>query len=46
MEFKGLDQTEHGETAYPVDAWVELQYNNPEGQRRQSIPSLMQGSPG
>ena len=45
-EFKGLDQTEHGETAYPVDAWVETQYNNPEGQRRPSIPSLMQGSPG
>jgi len=24
-EYRGVDITEHGEAAYPVDAWVELQ---------------------
>ena len=25
-EFKGNDQIKHGESAYPRDAWVEMQY--------------------
>ena len=41
-EFKGLDLTEHGEAAYPVEAWVELQYN--QNGKASSIPDFMQGS--
>ena len=41
-EFKGMDLTEHGEAAYPVDAWVEIQYNQ-EG-RDISVLNLLQGT--
>ena len=27
-EHFGLDLTEHGESAYPADAWIEIQYQN------------------
>jgi hypothetical protein len=40
-EFKGLDQEFHGEAAYPVDAWVEIQYNEQNGDRQ--VPVVMQG---
>jgi ammonia channel protein AmtB len=43
IEFKGMDLTEHGEAAYPVDAWVELQYKDQDGTRR-SVPSVMNGT--
>jgi hypothetical protein len=43
-EFKGMDLTEHGEAAYPADAWVELQYKDDE-YGRQSVPSVMKGAP-
>ena len=29
-EFKGMDLLKHGESAYPADAWVELQYRDDE----------------
>jgi len=38
-----MDMTEHGEAAYPVDAWVEIQYNRSEVERRPSIPRIMNG---
>ena len=34
-EFRGNDQIKHGESAYPRDAWVELQYN-----KRESKPNV------
>jgi hypothetical protein len=39
-----MDLTEHGEAAYPADAWVELQYKDDE-YGRQSVPSVMKGAP-
>jgi ammonia channel protein AmtB len=42
-EFKGMDLSEHGEAAYPVDAWVEIQYNRSDEERRPSIPKIMNG---
>ena len=27
IEFYGVDKTKHGESAYPMSAWVENQYN-------------------
>ena len=36
-EFKGTDHADHGETAYPADAWVEIQY------RTKDVPSVMEG---
>jgi hypothetical protein len=41
---QGMDLTEHGEAAYPVDAWVELQYKN-NGDSRPAVPSVMKGAP-
>ena len=26
-EFRGQDNTKHGEAAYPAEAWVEMQYH-------------------
>ena len=43
-EFKGMDLTEHGEAAYPADAWVELQYKD-DDYGRPSVPSVMKGAP-
>jgi len=49
-EFKGNDLIKHGESAYPRDAWVEMQYSmknapknasNPDGA---SLPPNMQGT--
>ena len=34
---------EHGESAYPVDAWVEIQYNQNKEGDRPKVPSVMQG---
>jgi ammonia channel protein AmtB len=45
-EYKGVDICEHGEAAYPVDAWVELQYNHNNGSERPTIPKIMQGTAG
>jgi hypothetical protein len=39
-----MDLNEHGEAAYPVDAWVELQYKNQDGISK-SVPSVMYGTP-
>ena len=39
-----MDLTEHGEAAYPVDAWVELQYKDHDGIER-SVPRVMNGTP-
>ncbi len=36
-EFKGIDDVDHGERAYPADAWVEMQY------RRSDVPNVMDG---
>ena len=35
-EFRGNDMVKHGESAYPVDAWVELQYDV---RRKNTAPS-------
>ena len=45
-EFKGVDICEHGEAAYPVDAWIEQQYNNNSENERPTIPKNMQGTQG
>ena len=42
-EYKGVDVMEHGESAYPVDAWVEIQYNQNKEGDRPKVPSVMQG---
>ncbi len=36
-EFKGNDTVKHGESAYPRDAWVEMQYNETTASRRDSF---------
>ncbi|TRY72371.1 hypothetical protein TCAL_09710 [Tigriopus californicus] len=41
-EFRGNDLVKHGESAYPADAWVELQYNNDNS----STPHHMSGTSG
>ena len=49
-EFKGNDQIKHGESAYPRDAWVEMQYQmknekqkGPKGQANSdALPPNMQ----
>ena len=38
-----MDLTEHGEAAYPVDAWVEIQYNRFDEEKSPSIPKIMNG---
>ena len=43
VEFKGMDVCEHGEAAYPVDAWIEQQYNHNSENERPTIPKNMQG---
>jgi hypothetical protein len=43
-EFKGVDICEHGEAAYPVDAWVELQYSHTADNERPNVPRNMQGT--
>ena len=45
-EYRGVDITEHGEAAYPVDAWVELQYNHNNEGERPTVPKVMQGTQG
>lgn len=40
-EFRGCDIIKHGEAAYPVDAWVELQYSvGSEGNRKEVLSSM------
>jgi hypothetical protein len=47
-EFKGNDLVKHGESAYPVDAWVELQYEKKSSTIGRKISTnvapMMQGS--
>ena len=43
-EFKGCDLVKHGESAYPVDAWVELQYEKKSRKISTNVAPMMQGS--
>ena len=43
-EFKGNDLVKHGESAYPVDAWVELQYEKKSRKISTNVAPMMQGS--
>ena len=43
-EFKGNDLVKHGESAYPVDAWVELQYEKRSKKNSLSVAPHMQGA--
>ncbi len=44
-EFSGNDMAKHGETAYPREAWVEMQYQaNSRGQESPSLPAVISGS--
>eukprot|EP00095_Tigriopus_kingsejongensis_P003363 maker-scaffold557_size137338-snap-gene-0.13 protein:Tk03363 transcript:maker-scaffold557_size137338-snap-gene-0.13-mRNA-1 annotation:"predicted protein" len=45
-EFRGNDLVKHGESAYPADAWVELQYNASSDVAIGSGPSHMSGTSG
>ena len=48
-EFKGNDLVKHGESAYPVDAWVELQYEKKSSSARKpsvNVAPMMQGASG
>ncbi len=44
-EFRGNDLVKHGESAYPADAWVELQYNK-EGDATGNVNPVMSGTSG
>ena len=43
-EFKGNDVVKHGESAYPVDAWVEMQYEKRAKKASANVAPMMQGS--
>lgn len=43
-EFRGNDLVKHGESAYPVDAWVELQYEKKSRKTSAAVAPNMQGS--
>ena len=43
-EFRGNDIVKHGEPAYPVDAWVELQYERKKDARAGKAAPHMQSS--
>ena len=43
-EFKGNDLVKHGESAYPVDAWVELQYEKKSRKISTNAAPMMQGA--
>lgn len=43
-EFRGNDLVKHGESAYPVDAWVELQYEKKSRKTSHMVAPNMQGS--
>ena len=43
-EFKGNDLVKHGESAYPVDAWVELQYEKKSRKNTNNAAPMMQGA--
>ena len=43
-EFKGNDLVKHGESAYPVDAWVELQYEKKSRKISNNAAPMMQGA--
>ena len=40
-EFRGCDIVKHGEAAYPVSAWKEMQYDNATTNMKKSLPSFM-----
>merc|ERR1719384_814152 len=41
-EYSGNDIPKHGESAYPADAWVEMQYNR--GESGENTPAVMSGT--
>merc|ERR1739838_866226 len=43
-EFRGNDQIKHGESAYPRDAWVELQYNKKDSKADVGVLPHMTGA--
>jgi len=43
-EFKGCDLVKHGESAYPVDAWVELQYEKKSRKTSNNAAPMMMGA--
>merc|ERR1712122_70767 len=43
-EFRGNDMVKHGESAYPVDAWVELQYEKKSRKISNNAAPMMQGA--
>ena len=45
-EFRGCDVTKHGESAYPVTAWKEAQYDNATTNMHKNLPSFMSHNEG
>ena len=43
-EYSGNDIPKHGESAYPADAWVEMQYNKNIKEGTAHLPPQMSGN--
>ena len=43
-EYSGNDIPKHGESAYPADAWVEMQYNKNIKEGGSALPPIMSGT--
>ena len=40
-EFRGNDEIKHGESAYPAEAWVEMQYRGDDGADENNLPGIV-----